>query len=183
MIYLLGINHRLQWDRNHSNTNLLIQYAEKKIKKHKIEILAEEFSKDIFKDRFYMEQNINTTPLYDIALKLTLRHIYCDPDINKRAELGIRRTYFIKKAAKIDFLKPEKDYSPEEYKRFRKERKKDDDIREMYWVDKILNYRDKNLLFICGIQHLNTFKEKLISKEFKVLTFRKIFDDEIEKIS
>jgi len=176
MIYLLGINHKLQWDRNYYNTSLLINYIERKIKKHKIEILAEEFSEEIFKDRFYIEQSINTTSLYDIAVRSMLRHIYCDPDINKRSELGIRRTYIIKKAANIDFFKPEKDYSPEEYERFRRERKIDDDIREMYWLSQITDYKDGNILFLCGIQHLKSFGAKLVNNAFQVKIFNEVFD-------
>lgn len=52
-------------------------------------------------------------------------------------------------------------------------------IRENYWLKKLEQYLEKNIIFLCGYNHLNSFKKVLSSRgiAIKILkTFKKTSD-------
>ena len=54
--------------------------------------------------------------------------------------------------------------------------KKDDHLREMFWLDKIKIKTDKNIIFICGADHLESFSSLLNESGYGVQLIPKRFD-------
>jgi hypothetical protein len=44
----------------------------------------------------------------------------------------------------------------------------DDDKRERYWLEQIEDYKDRNVLFVCGDKHFDSFAAKLTAAGFVV---------------
>lgn len=166
-VYLLGVDHSLQWNRDLFLTDKLLNYIEKTIVKKKITILGEEFFPEIFKGPPYEEKGITSTTIKELANKYKLQHIYCDPNYEERKRLGIRFPYEIRLAAGIKHI-PEEELSEEQRVRLRQEKKPDDEIRENFWLNKLKEFSQENVLFICGIQHLESFSDKLKNNSFNI---------------
>jgi hypothetical protein len=178
MVYLLGIDHHLQWNREHPLTAKLIEYLDQKISEHNITVCGEEFFEEILtSDPFYYKKNILTTTVKDLALERKIKHIYCDPNFNDRAQIGIRSHGILRKIVGIPSYKLEKDFTKEEHEKLTKESTKDNDAREAYWFNKICGYLDEELVFVCGSQHIKTFSDLLKSKGNNVIVFPERFDN------
>jgi hypothetical protein len=44
----------------------------------------------------------------------------------------------------------------------------DDDRREQFWLSRIQDCKNKNVLFVCGFEHVESFRKKLITAGFVV---------------
>jgi hypothetical protein len=54
--------------------------------------------------------------------------------------------------------------------------KQDDRLREMFWLDKIKDKRNKEIIFICGVNHLESFSTLLNKDRFMVKILPERFD-------
>jgi hypothetical protein len=84
MVFLLGVDHQVQQNRKNPLTPYFIEYAESVCQKQQIQLIAEEFSKEALK-----LSRVKTTTVFDLAARLGLPHLYCDPTTDERKRLGI----------------------------------------------------------------------------------------------
>ena len=54
--------------------------------------------------------------------------------------------------------------------------KADDNKREIFWLEKIKNKANENVIFICGADHLGTFSKLIRKLGYRVQTLSKRFD-------
>jgi len=146
MIYLLGIDHQVQHQKDTQISMVFAYYLSKKIKDLSIKFIGEEWFHDLLG-----ENGVKTTVTQDVAYKHAIEHKFCDPDRNKRAEIG--------------WLS-----------------KEDDHLREKFWLENIKHKNNENIIFVCGSDHLNNFKElltnygygcEILPKRFDIITYLK----------
>lgn len=83
MIYLLGVDHQVQHQRNTPTSTVFDFYLSKKVKELNITFIAEEWSEDSSRI-----SNVETTIAQDIANRCKIKHAYCDPREDERKEIG-----------------------------------------------------------------------------------------------
>ncbi|HLC99685.1 MAG TPA: hypothetical protein VJC11_01860 [Patescibacteria group bacterium] len=166
MIYLLGINHGVQFQKESEQTKKFLAYLKQKTRDLKIVFIVEEWSRDVSRER-----KVQTTTIEDLARDLKVEHQYCDPGEKERKQLGIPS---IKETEGV--LGLSRWYSSPDASRVQEEQRKFNPIRESYWFDVIRNKVHSDMIFICGSDHLFTFKELLVKNGCKVKIFSKSFD-------
>lgn len=134
MIYLIGVDHTVQHNRNHSKTKEFIAYLEEQIKSEKIDLIGEEWH-----EHFSIKNNVKTSTAQDVATKYGIEYKSCDshPELEPR-----KKSY-----------------------------------RESYWFSMIKNKIDRIIIFICGSNHLASFKMLLEAKGCQTIILPKKFDD------
>jgi hypothetical protein len=190
MIYLLGVDHRVQHNRDLSLTKSFVEYLETVAKELNILLLAEEFSAESV-----FSNNVPTSTVQDVAKKLDIEHKFCDLDTKERRKIGyplnndrschvtkkIRDKIFNqmllkgKNPKRINFSivgTEEQEY----YKRILKRKYRP--TREKFWFFKIKKdlSSGKETVFICGFKHLKTFRLLLVQKGFEVVILPWRFD-------
>ncbi|MDD5626445.1 MAG: hypothetical protein PHW01_00300 [Patescibacteria group bacterium] len=155
-INLIGIDHKRQClDRNNSLKCLLVKI----IKKYSADLICEGFSEEVL-----AANNIASTIPQRIAKELNLQCIFCDPDEQVRKEIG----YPTQKELREKFGNKSAIMGTEEYEKRMDYIKKFWPIRESYWLNKFKNNPAQSIIFICGSEHLKSFKSLLIKDAYKV---------------
>ena len=138
MVHLIGVgNHIVQHDAR-AQVQLALderaafdaQVAEL-IATNDFTLLAEEFS-----DEAREKAHASATILQLFAKGKGIDHLFCDPDLSERKELGVEEG--------------------------------DDDKREQVWLERIEAYKGRNILFVCGDKHFDSFAGKLTAAGFEV---------------
>ncbi len=136
-IYLVGVFHQLQC----RNTMNLVKSQEIACFQDfvKNEILKYEVS--LLAEEFSTEackiNGVECSTIQDVARELNIDHLFCDPTTDEREKCGISH--------------------------------KDWDKREEFWLTRLIevcSHQEMNIVFICGIDHLDRFQSKLISSSF-----------------
>lgn len=140
MIYLLGIDHQVQHQKNTQISMVFAFYLSKKVKELNVKFIGEEWFADLLK-----ENGVTTTVSQDIASKYNIEHRFCDPDRNERKEIGWSS-------------------------------KNDDHLREKFWLERVRDRKNMNVIFICGADHLKSFNKLLIDFGFGSQILSKRFD-------
>lgn len=140
MIYLIGVDHQVQHQKNTQISMVFAFYLSKKIKELNIKFISEEWFEDLLN-----KNNVKSTVPQDVANKQKIEHVFCDPDKNERKRIG----WFSKK---------------------------DDYLREQYWLTKIKGETNGNIIFVCGSDHLESFNKLLLNNGFKSEILPKKFD-------
>ena len=177
MIYLIGVDHKIQHDgKNSYNKNkrkAFSDYIVNKVKDLSICLLAEEFNEDALD-----QSSANESTVRKVAKKIGVDHRFCDPGYEIRRELGIPKREEI--ISNLDFedqinkvgltRKQEKEVSKETKKYFSQ--------REKHWFKKIKDKIDLNIniIFICGSSHIHIFESLLNDEGIKVKILVKDFD-------
>lgn len=163
MIYLIGVYHNIQHDGNGcadlSVRNKFQVFLMGKVKKYDIVLLAEEFSEEALQ-----EHNATAGTLKYGADRLNIKHLFCDPNKEERKIIGILCREKIKSALNI---RGGVHADSAEENRIKEKQKEYHPVREMFWFEKISNYLDRNIIFVCGADHVRSFETLLTSKEHK----------------
>jgi hypothetical protein len=153
MVYLIGVNHVVQFDAPSRATNLkIVREKRASFKVHVLEaihnfnisILAEKFSEEA-----KTKWGVRDSTLEQLARVKGIEHRFCDPTSTEREENAIEQS--------------------------------DSDKREEFWLSRIQDCKNKNVLFVCGDDHFEPFGKKLITAGFDVQRAPKcwqISDDE-----
>lgn len=162
MVYLIGVKHELQHNGRCSVDNLnkeFVSYLEDAIKVHEIFLVAEEFSEEALK-----KSGATIGTVRDIANKLNIKHLFCDPNKDERKNVGIPCREEIKSTLNIrdPVIK-----DSEEDNRIKKEQRKYHSIREKFWLSKIEGYLNETILFVCGTDHVKSFGALFTKKGYK----------------
>jgi len=130
MIYLLGIDHQVQHQKQTRDSVVFAFYLSEKIKELNIKLIGEEWFQDLLK-----ENGVATTATQDVAQRNQVEHRFCDPNRNERSVIGWRS-------------------------------KSDDSVREKFWLEKIKDVTDQNVIFVCGADHLSSFSKLLTDTRY-----------------
>ena len=164
MIYIVGIHHELQyWDG--SGNPFLAAFREWN-DTLKLSVIAEELNQEaIEKQQQYLGRALESTAQQAASL-LGLEHRFCDPNTSERAALGILTTKDLRKKLGLrageneDFLRKEEKrlYWP---------------LREKFWLERIGDRSEEEILFICGACHVESFLSLVKSTGLKGIMIHK----------
>jgi len=169
MLYLLWIDHVIQapetrrafiyWTEEYKNLVLNTVEEYKKtldniIITKNIQIIWEEFN------------NYNNDPesyfiTWEVCKQYNIKHLFCDPSEEEQNQMWITREW------------------TDEDDNFDKQYEKNHTLREKYWLEKIMSYKSKNIIFVCGNKHISTFKEKLENNSRKIEIINNKFCEEL----
>ncbi|MCP4137016.1 MAG: hypothetical protein GY754_38970 [bacterium] len=168
MIYLTGVDHLIQYKNSivpEETFEEFRAFLAQTVKKHSIDLIAEEFNRE-YLEEVYMspESTVETW-----AFLRGVEHRFCDPEKEERARLGIPYFAHIKERVMKKHgitknyitdpgLRRQVEQETIEICKFYWPR------REEYWYLKISDAALKNILFICGHEHVPGFKLLLESK-------------------
>jgi hypothetical protein len=170
VIYLLGCHHTLHQLVPRSRLNSLqnghlyfCTFISHLLKNLPIDVIAEEaIDPDNRVDQdpeYFSVVKIHTIPKSNFSGP----HLYCDPNSDKRHDLGIGRglpfvdRYFYRTLETL--IKSER----EAYFHYVHHRNY---VREGYWMNQLNNFKKQNVLFICGMLHIRTFHKRLAENDF-----------------
>lgn len=175
MIYIIGVDHKIQNDgpyqANEAQLLLFSTYLEKMIKKFNIEVIVEESNEDVLS--ISMAKNCIAR---NIANKLKLKHVFCEPTMRERRELGVPKEPEICDMLGLNSIALNK----EDIKKLNEKKKDYFPIRENFWFEQIVDFRDKKMLMIIGAEHTNSFP-KILEKyncDYKILNKNWCFENE-----
>lgn len=164
-VYLIGVDHFAQWNRESDQTRNFINYLGEQIKQHNISFIGEEFSEEA------LEMNsVKSTTTQDIAKQYGIKHRFCDPDTKTRKELGIPLRQEIKDNLDIKSVVLE---NSAQDKQIKEEQRTYHPVREQFWLDKIKNEIFEKAIFVCGSEHLNSFKSLLERGGYNIFILNK----------
>ena len=152
MIHIVGTNHELQHSARPKRAaeglvkkarEELQEYLRLEIKRLKPVVVAEESVEEVLKC-LGAESTVKA-----IADECGIKHLYCDPDSVTRNRLGV--------PIGSEHL------TEEEKQKFHK-------IRENYWYQQIEPYNGQAILFVCGAEHVSSFRALLEQYKCRIET-------------
>lgn len=176
MIYIIGVDHSVQHLENPDTVRLanhFKKYLKGIVELLRIDVIAEEFSKHCLHSTIHSVAE-------SLALEIGIEHRYCDPSPEERVKLGIPSKQEIERLVKEKLML--NDSRPLSSIKIEDEVKGDGKLalqivktkeciekkhwpkREKFWYEKILDIKDKNVLFICGASHVESFYNLLSEK-------------------
>ncbi len=186
MVYLIGIDHLMQYNNYIVPENLFIQFREylsSKALELNISLMAEEFSEEAL----YQVYCAAEATVKSVADRLGIAHRFCDPEESDRKQLGIPHFADIKEQVECKNAIPGNDIL--DYKLRKKINNETIEIsktywekREKFWYNNISGSISDNILFVCGHEHIPGFMSLLESEgcDCKILNdfwMRDIFSD------
>lgn len=160
MIYITGIDHLIQYNGPVPPEILeeFREYLAAKIKELNITLIAEEFNEEFLYDVLGATEGTAETA----AAESGISHLYCDPDAAEREALGI--PYY---ADVMDMVKDrhgirekfimERELREQVERETALEVKKFWAVRERFWLNRVKERLNENILFLCGHEHVRGF--------------------------
>ena len=167
MIYLIGVEHiKSQWEyQDGSNRQFVSCFTDilrRHIKELKVTVIGEELNHECLE-----QQDVETSTAQKIGEEFCVKHIFCEPSAQDRIKLGILSKEEISEQLYKKELWQIPDDSPEQ-QIINEEHRKYFPKRERFWLDKIKNFQEEIILFICGKSHVDSFGKLLEEHRFKV---------------
>jgi len=161
MIYLIGVKHKIQYSKSpnseetESQTNARNSFKEyiwELITTKKPALVAEEFNEQVLE---YLKSNSHVK---EIADELNVEHRFCEPSSDERVEMGVPGMGY-------------EGVSDEDIEKFHK-------LREEFWMGKITENIGGDVLYICGANHIQSFKFLLESNNHNVVILEEYYAKE-----
>ena len=161
MFYLIGVAHRVQSKQKHAadsdGQKEFRDCISRAIEQFTPVLVAEEFSdyalRKLSEERGIQEESVTKV----IAESLKVEHRFCDPDAEDRARMGyIEGTWLALDIAMNNC----EGFSNDEInsRGFAIEAAKYWPLREQFWLGKLGDVLDKNVVFACGDVHIESFR-------------------------
>ncbi len=172
MIHLIGVNHIIQYKNNIVPLSVFADFREflaETAKGVRASLLAEEFHEEYLGEVYFSPEGT----VKAVADTLGIEHRYCDPGDAERKDLGIPYYADIRDEV-LEGMKLRKNYilDPEIVKRVRA---RTDDLvqsyfplRENFWLERLGEDIAGSVVFICGHEHITSFKKLLQSHDIAV---------------
>ena len=164
MVYIVGVDHLVQYDGPVSEVlrKEFEQYLEDSVKKYKITLIAEEFSRESLVDVYSAKE----CSARNAANRCGIEHRYCDPEEKEREALGIPYYFDVRETVKDRYNARDKLIIDNNIQKMIEDKtrgivKSYWHIRERFWVDRIIDRIDENILFICGHEHAERLSKLL----------------------
>lgn len=167
MVYIIGIDHLVQYN-GPLTRNILNEFRNfmiSEIGRLDISLIAEEFNEEFLHDVFAATEGTAKS----LAELTGVEHIYCDPDERERKILGIPYYADVKDMVKHRYGIKEKIIFDNKLRKIieheiHEEVRKYWHVRENFWLETIKGKVQKNILFLCGYEHVPGFSILLASK-------------------
>ncbi|HRS75596.1 MAG TPA: hypothetical protein P5203_00040 [Spirochaetota bacterium] len=182
MVYIVGIDHLVQYNgpvpeeiRSEFRSYLVVTCRELEIR-----VLAEEFSEEALYDVY----QASADTAQEAARVLDIEHRYCDPGSQQLAELGIPCFGDLREQARIALNAPAAyilDYGLRKkvIARASEMARAYWRIREQYWLDRIRDILDLNVLFICGHDHAVRFRDLLVERGHRCALVNRFWKEDV----
>ncbi|TKB67464.1 MAG: hypothetical protein E8D52_12890 [Nitrospira sp.] len=164
-VVLLGTAHSIQRGENAPTVFGAVLRGE--CEKYNIKAIAEEIDND------------KPTVAYMLAKTLHVEHLFADPDLQERAKRGIQSdcSYDIIQEYRNRYpgigmwpdLPSEENLPEKVWSEYDRRTKESHGMREQVWLEKIIQYDQWPLLFICGANHFRGFFNLLRNSGFHVI--------------
>ena len=142
-VILIGTSHSYQLPRNQAADTFRL-FVEQIYATKTFRAIAEEMSLEEVANR-HATQSVGA----EVAVKLGVCHLYCDPDTQQRGALGVRHKSLIKTDGWLY------DWSQE---KIQQEIRTSHSIREQWWLERLLDLERWPVLFVCGTCHVEAFR-------------------------
>ena len=162
-VVLVGTSHIYQTAEERcplQNAQDFQHFLSEACRQYDIRTVAEEMNAEAL-----AEVGRNESTPQRVANKLSLTHLFCDPDRGERNRLGLLQENDVKIQAFFGRIS-----NDEIARRIRDEYGK----REHYWLERLRTVKHWPVLFICGANHVMSFEAILEADGFSV---RRIADD------
>ena len=168
MLYIVGVNHSVQFKNDDLSLGFLV-FVKNIIDGYVIEIIAEEWSNDANSLWKIKESNLSL-----LSKELNKYLIQFEPNEIDKNKFGIMTRLDIRKKAE-SFIPSVKTVEDIKQRKLEKERLKKQNYipREIYWLEKIKPYLNKNILIICGNDHITTFCSLLLKNSINNIVLSK----------
>lgn len=177
MVYLIGVYHEIQYTNDKTMpedfqiVTKFTEYLENEVRSRNVTLIAEEAS-----DESIRKSKAKTRTVCDMAVKVGIKHKFCDPNSSERKTLGIPRYDQIKKKLGIKgFVKKE------DRERIKKEQRKYYPIIEKSWFECIKDKLHEPMIFVCGNYHVKSFCSLLIKQGHEATILTTGWGNEIEE--
>ena len=158
VVILVGTNHKYQWaDRCLPNEEIIkfYDFLAFLAKKHKVNAIVEEMSIEALRNN----DQIESVPFHVAHALNNIPHQYSDPEIEEQSKLDIMNE------GAIELYGVRNGWSRQEIEsrieiQYRK--------REAVWLSKIKSLDKWPLLFICGSEHIFSFRDQLCNEGYIV---------------
>lgn len=167
MIYILGTDHSNQYidiNGHFEKSEMYVKVLEM-LEVNKIEVIAEELSEDAIS-----LHNKKDSLLRSLACKYNIPHLFVDMTEAQRVALGYNRMkeeYIKDRIDKNSELK-RGNFSISSRREYQELQEFIFPIRENFWYEMLNDVLDKNILFVCGSDHIKSFSKLLKLKGHEV---------------
>jgi len=166
MLYLIGVEHGVQSvpvtgaeTPNHTEYRVCLEQA---IHTYKPVVVGEEYSQDSLSRAEYVNREPQEFFTRKIAEKARVKHLLCDPDLKTRLAMGYQSPFCWSQL--ISELSEPVSQSECHLLSRGLEIVKDIPVREQYWVNQLKQFLGKDIIFVCGDSHVESFAELLDSQ-------------------
>lgn len=163
MVYILGTSHEYQRNDDTCQPESIgkfKRYLKFICQNYDIKAIGEEMSEEALK---FWGREISIPRLFTQE-NPTISHKYCDPEREEQKKFGIKQSGYFSQGRQLPEILQSPDVnnlSEEEAKQLEWQ---EDLKREPIWLCKILELNRWPLLFICGSDHVDSFKKLLDSE-------------------
>jgi hypothetical protein len=166
MFYLIGVQHSVQSipvtgveTPSHTEYRACLEQA---IHTYKPAVVGEEYNQDAL-NRAAWNQEPQEFFTRNVAQKAGVKPMLCDPDLKTRMAIGYQSPYCWSQL--IDKLSEPVPDSDSELLSKGLEIAFDIPIREQYWLNQLKPFLEKDIIFVCGDAHVESFAELLGSQK------------------
>jgi hypothetical protein len=167
MFYLIGVEHSVQSipvtgveTPNHTEYRTCLNEA---IHTYKPAVVGEEYSKDSLTRAEYVNREPQEYFTKNIAENAGVKHVLCDPDLKTRMTIGYQSAYcWSQLISKLWERVPDSDL---DLLSRGLEIVFDVPLREEYWVNQLKSFLEKDIVFVSGDSHVESFAELLGSQK------------------
>ena len=127
--------------------------------KEQPDLIAEELSEDAIR-----KWNASDSVARNIAKTLSVNHLFCDPNIDERKVLGIKcRQQIIRELGYGSVLTREQSLQVDKIE------KSHWDVRERFWLDKLIENSSGRTIFLLGTDHVDRFVTLLMANRIATI--------------
>src|SRR5579862_7637327 len=167
MIHIIGSAHSLQI-RSISTLNAAagtaerLEEFEKYLQDATETVHATVIAEELSEERVLRDGPDALSVAKNVATRLSIRHAYCDPNIEERRAIGLKAGKELAEYTK----KIAKDTGGNFLEFHSKEVRKNFETREAIWIKRLEKYapNDTSVIFVCGADHVDTFRAALDKK-------------------
>lgn len=150
--YLIGTNHAHQLEGQKDGDSVSFsKYPSAFCSGKRVDLIAEELNEESIE----MWQAVGSVAK-SVALKLSIRHLFCDPGSENRQRLGILSDQEVSK--KLGFGSC---WTLQQAALVDAEVRKSWPVRERFWLDRLREIRFSSCVFVLGAKHIVTFNALL----------------------
>jgi hypothetical protein len=169
VIHIIGVRHSLQvWttsirngeslDARREDLEAFESYLTATAEASQAGLLAEEMSEE----RIEVLGPCATSVAKDVATRLQVEHLFCDPDSNQRRAIGLLVGEELRDQALAVSQKTGREWTDV----YAEEIRGQFSVREELWLQRLMEFHldATSVIFICGADHVDSFRNRLVAR-------------------